>query len=454
MSSRGEGGGERASGVDPSRKFYRYIFPVLICLAVVAYLDRMNIGFAKLGMAVSLGLSESIYGLGAAMFFIGYILLDIPANGFLVRFGARRWFAFITLGWGLVTMALAFTPSPTAFYVLRFLLGAFEAGFFPGVVYLGTLWLPFSQRARVNGAVMGAGTFSYVIGGPICGAMLDLGGVGGLQGWQWVFLATGLPAVILGPLMLKLLPDSPETAAFYTDEERAVVRARIAAEHAEDGDVSHNPLRSLVDPRVWMIAFPLTALGVASMGLTYWLPTIVRGFGVSNTVNGFLNVAPWICATAALWWLPKRSEQKNERLWHTVIPALLAAAALAAIPLVASNAIKLALLSVGAAGIYGIIPIFWTLPGRFLRGASAAAGIATVASIGNVGGFMGQTLVPWVNDLTGSALAPVLVVAAALVAAAALSALLLRGPLWRTPASAPAGDNPLHAPAAGAVETI
>ncbi|MBC7798994.1 MAG: MFS transporter [Gemmatimonadaceae bacterium] len=412
--------------------------PLLGLMYLIAYIDRQNVSFAKLTMLDDLGMSETAYGLGASLFFIGYFLFEVPSNLILGRVGARRWFARIMFTWGLVTVALAYTTGPTMFYILRFLLGACEAGFFPGVLYLLTIWVPFGHRARMVGWFMIASVVANAIGAPIGGSLLDLDGLLGLRGWQWVFVTTGVPAVVMGVVTLFVLPDGPEQARFLNAEQKRWLQETIAAEDQKGGKAEHgNPLAALTDGRVLLLALTFVGFPLAAYGLSYWLPTVVQSFGVSNTTNGFINVLPWVCAGIALWWLPRHSERTGEKTWHIVIPVAIGAVCLVLSVVAPGNTLKFALLCAAAACIFSPQPIFWTLPSSFLSGASAAAGIAVINAVGNLGGFVAQNVVPWIKDSTGSTLAPMFFLAACL-GFAGLMIFVVQGLLGRRAAPVPA----------------
>lgn len=397
-------------------RFMRHIMPMLGVMYLIAYIDRQNVSFAKLQMAGDLSLSESAYGLGASLFFLGYFLFEVPSNVILGHVGARRWFARIMVSWGLVTIGLGYTQNATMFYVLRFLLGAAEAGFFPGVLYLLTIWVPYGWRARMVGWFMISSVVANAIGAPICGSLLDLDGTFGLRGWQWVFIATGIPAVLMGIVTFLFLPDGPEQARFFDARQKAWLRDTIAAEDRAAAKIEHgNPLAALLDGRVLLIALTFIGFPLAAYGLSYWLPTVVKGFGVSNTVNGFINILPWVVTSIALWWVPRHSERTGEKTWHMVGCILVGAACLIGSVLLPGNALKFALLCIAAAAIFAPQPVFWTLPSAFLRGGSAAAGLAAINSVGNLGGFVAQNLVPIIRDSTGSTLAPMVFLAACLL---------------------------------------
>lgn len=395
----------------------RQLMPLLCLMYLIAYIDRQNISFAKLQMVDALGLSEAAYGLGASLFFLGYFLFEAPANMILARVGARFWFARIMGSWGLVTLALAFTRDATMFYVLRFLLGVAEAGFFPGVLYVLTLWYPRERRARMVGWFMSASAVASAVGALAGGALLEMDGVAGLAGWQWVFLVTGAPAVLLVPLVLARLPDGPDKAPFLDAGEKAWLAARLAAEPA--APMEGGAWRALLDRRVLLLSALYVGLPLGAYGLSYWLPTIVKGFGASNLENGALNVIPWACVAIALVAVPRHAARHGASRWHVVGPMLVAAAGLMGSVLLPGAAVKFACLCVAAGAVFSAQPVFWTVPQRLLTGPHAAAGLAAINSIGNLGGFVAQNAVPAIHDATGSDLAPMAVLSAALVIAAA-----------------------------------
>ncbi|MBR0800440.1 MFS transporter [Bradyrhizobium jicamae] len=404
------------------RKITWRLIPYLGFIYLIAYIDRQNVSFAKLQMVGDLGLSEYAYGLGASLFFIGYFLCEVPSNVFLEKVGARLWFARIMISWGIVTILLTFTNSTAMFYVLRFLLGACEAGFFPGVLYVMTLWFPFEYRAKMVGSFMIFSALANAIGAPIGGMLLDLDGAFGFRGWQWVFMITGVPAVIMGFVTLAYLDDRPESARFLSAREKQWLHAPLATEDKSMNKTKHgNPLAALLDGRVLLMCFYYIAFPLAAYGLSYWLPTIVKGFGVSNTVNGFINVIPWVIVAIALWIVPARASATGKQTPYIVGPALFGAACLVASVYVPGNAIKFAFLCGAAAGIFAGQPVLWSLPSSFLTGAGAAAGLAAINSVGNLGGFIAQNVVPWIKDATGSNEAPMLFLAASLTVGALMT---------------------------------
>ncbi|WP_447761832.1 MFS transporter [Sphingopyxis panaciterrae] len=400
------------------------LMPLLCLLYLVAYIDRQNVAFAKLQMVSDLGLSEAAYGLGSALFFLGYCIFEIPSNLILERVGPRLWFARIIGAWGLVTFALGFAWTPTSFYVLRFLLGVAEAGFFPGVLYLLTLWFPQADRARAIGLFLIASAFANAVGAALGGLLLELDGVAGLRGWQWVFIVTAVPALLLVPVVLARLPRGPAEARWLTGEQKAWLAATLAEEGVAREHA--NPLRALGDRRVILLCLAFLGFPLSAYGLSYWLPTIVRGFGVGDAANGLLNVIPWLTVAAALWWLPRWAARRTGVRRFIVGPAFVGAICLVMATVLPSPPLQFAALCIAAAAIFAGQPFFWVLPGRFLTGAAAAAGFAAINSVGNLGGFAAQAAVPKIHDVTGSALAPMLFLAAMLTLSGAAVFLIER----------------------------
>ncbi|WP_369059008.1 MFS transporter [Caulobacter sp. 73W] len=397
------------------RQVTRRLMPLFCLMYLIAYIDRQNVSYAKLDMVQALGLSEAAYGLGASLFFIGYFLFEAPSNLILARVGARVWFARIMFTWGLVTLALGFTQNATMFYILRFLLGAAEAGFFPGVLYVLTLWYPQAHRARMVGLFMIASAAANAVGAAIGGLLLDMDGLLGLAGWQWVFLVTGLPAVLLAPYVLMRLPNGPSQARWLPEPRRAWLAGALASERADEADDDRGAWKAIFDPRVLLLAGLYIGMPLGAYGLSYWLPTIVKSFGVSNTVNGLINIIPWLLVGVALWFVPRHAARHGASAWHIAGPTLLGAAALVLSVVLPGPALKFAMLCIAAPAIFAAQPVFWSLPPSFLSGPRAAAGIAAINAIGNLGGFFAQNLVPLVRDATGSDLAPMLALAAVLL---------------------------------------
>jgi MFS family permease len=410
---------------DIIRKITLRLIPYLGFIYLIAYIDRQNVSYAKLQMVGDLGFSEYIYGLGASLFFIGYFLFEVPSNVILVKVGASRWFARIMISWGLVTIALAYTQNATMFYILRFLLGVCEAGFFPGVLFLMTVWFPLQYRGRMVGSFMLFSAAANAIGAPIGGLLLDLDGLGGLRGWQWVFLVTGLPAVIMGVVTYFYLADSPERARFLSDSEKLWLKQKLLAEDTNK-TVHANPFKTLLDPRVLMMSVYYIGFPLSAYGLSYWLPTIVKGFGVSNTVNGLINIIPWVFVGLGLMIIPALAAKTGKQTVFIVGPALFGAACLVFSVYVSDNSLRFAFLCGAAVGIFSGQPVLWSLPSTFLTGASAAAGLAMINSVGNLGGFIAQNAVPWIRDQTGSTILPMLFLAACLTVAGLMTFVVQR----------------------------
>ena len=404
------------------------LMPLLGVLYLVAYIDRSNIAFAKLQMLGSLGLSEVAYGLGASLFFIGYLLFEVPSNVLLHKYGAPRWMARIMFTWGVVTILLAFTRNATMFYILRFLLGASEAGLYPGVIYYLTLWFPQRHRVRMLGYFTVGSSLGNMIGAPICGWLLDKGGLFGLQGWQLVFVVSGIPSVLLTIVVLFLLPQAPQQAKFLSEGEKRWLTHTLSTESAAARSrARHGSVLSVfTERRVLGMAFYYMMLSISVYGVSYWLPTLVKGFGVTNTTNGLLNIIPWLLATIVLATLPSRLRASNHATVAMLVSSLLGMVFFVSSVFLPGHALRFAALCLGAPCMYLLIPCFWTLPPKFLYGARAAAGIAAINSLGNIGGFIAQNLVPFVKQATGSTRMPMLVPAACMVIFAIVTAMILR----------------------------
>jgi MFS transporter, ACS family, tartrate transporter len=373
-------------------KVTRRLLPFLFILYIVCFLDRVNVGFAALQMNQDLGLTPAVYGFGAGVFFLGYVLFEVPSNLVLARVGARVWIARIMITWGLLASAMMFVRGPVSLCVLRFLLGAAEAGFFPGMIYYLSGWYPAAERARAVARFMIAIPVSGVIGGPVSGALLRLDGWLGLEGWQWLFLLEGLPAVALGFLVLARLPDGPEEVGWLTSEERDWLARRLAAEREESGQRHASGVRlALGSPTVWRLGVLLllcNAFGVYVLGL--WLPQIVREItGLGDFRVGLVTAVPNLVAAVAMVLVGAHSDRSGERLLHVAGCATAAAVGFAASAWLHSPVGVVLALSVAAAGLLSSHGPFWPLPSSFLSGSAAAGGIALIASIANVAGFLG-----------------------------------------------------------------
>ena len=380
------------------------VIPLLALLYFAAFIDRSNISFAAAGMNRDLGLSAYVYGLGAGMFFIGYVLFEVPSNLILHRVGARRWIARIAITWALVAVAMVFVHGAASLYVVRFLLGAAEAGLFPGIVYYLTLWVPASQRARLIGLFMTAIPISTALGAPISGAILALDGVRGLAGWQWLFLLETIPSLLLGLVTLVYLPDTPAQASWLADDEKKWLTDTLAAEAGERrADGGGGLMRSLIEPRVLILCLAYFGVELGLYGVLLWLPQIFAAAGVPAALVGVaIGVAYGLAAVGMVLWC-RHSDRANERVMHIVVASvtgflgIVASAWLVDAPLLSVVAI-----TIGAVGTLAVLPIFWTLPADRLRGPAAAGGIALINAVGNIGGFAGPFVLGWIKSTTGS----------------------------------------------------
>jgi MFS family permease len=402
--------------IDEDRLIKRLIWrlmPLLTILFLVSFIDRQNVGFAKLQMVSALGMTENAYGLGASLFFIAYLVFEIPSTLAVYKYGARIWMARIMLTWGIVTVLLGFVQSETAFYILRCLLGVAEAGLYPGILFYMTLWFPQRHRTRVLGLFTLGSACANALGSLLGGPLLELDGTLGLGGWQWVFIATGLPPIILTVIVLKFLPSGPAEARFLSPVEKTWLTDRLAAEKSETVTVG-NPYGALLDWRVLGFAFIYMMMSTSLYGVSYWMPTVVKGFGVSPTVNGLLNTIPWAFSAFMLAWLPARLRRDRIMLSAVVVIAVCGVACFVASTQLPSNTLRFAALILGAPCIQLLYPCFWSLPPRFFSGARAAASLAAINSIGNLGGFWGQNLMPQIATSTHSTILPMLLPAACL----------------------------------------
>jgi MFS transporter, ACS family, tartrate transporter len=409
------------------RKITWRIVPFIMLLYFVAFIDRVNIGFASLTMNKDIGLSPTVYGFGAGIFFWGYFLFEVPSNIILHKVGARIWIARVMITWGIVSAAMAFVQGPTSFYVLRFLLGVAEAGFFPGIILYLSYWFPARQRAAVTALFMAAAPLSTVLGSPVSGALLEMDGMLGFKGWQWLFVLEAFPAVLLGFVVLAFLTDRPEKAKWLADDERRWLVETMNVESTSKAATSkHSIWRGLADPRVLALALIYfgTSAGLYTLGV--WAPQIIKQFGLSTLQVGFLNALPASAAVVAMVLWARHSDRTGERTWHVVLACLLAAAGLAFAGLATGVVTVLIALALVNIGISSAKPPLWSMPTLFLSGPAAAAGIATINSIGNLGGFVGPAMIGWIKDQTGSFVGGLYCVAGLLVLSAVLTLLLSR----------------------------
>lgn len=407
------------------RKLTWRLIPFMFVLYVVAYLDRVNVGFAQLQMKQALGMSEGAYGLGAGLFFIGYFAFEVPSNLILARVGPRRWIARIMITWGVISSATMFAQGSHSFYGLRLLLGLAEAGFFPGMILYLTMWFPPRERAAAVARFMSAIGISLVLGAPLSGAILDrLHGAWGWQGWQWLFLLEGAPSVVLGFVVLAVLPDRPDDVSWLTAEEkRALAHHLAAAQPAER--TSHSLRDALGDGRVWLLSCIYFILAMGLYGLTLWVPQIIKDVvGGSATRVGLVCAIPYVSAALGMVAWARYTDRTGRYRRNLTLSLIVAAAGTGAAALLLGYGPipTLIALSVGIMGLFSSFGPFWAVPGAFLRGAAAAGGIAVINSFGNLGGFASPPIVGKIKQLTGSFSGGVAMIAAALLLAAVLVA--------------------------------
>lgn len=398
------------------------LIPLLLICYIVAYLDRVNVGFAKLQMAGELGFSDAVYGLGAGMFFIGYFFFEVPSNIILHRVGARTWIARIMVTWGLISGGMMFIETETQFYVMRFLLGVAEAGFFPGIILYLTYWYPAARRGRIISLFMTGIPLAGVIGGPLSGwIMKTWDQYQGLQGWQWMFFLEAIPAVVFGLIVYFYLDDRVANAKWLTTEERDLLSRRIAEDdvHKEEMPV----LQVLKNKRVWVMSAIYFSMAMSLYGVSFWLPTLIKGMGVSDNLTiGLLSAIPWLAGAVAMLLFGRSADRHKERRWHVVIPMLMAASGLVLSVLWASNVYFAFIALIWACmGIVSAIPLFWSLPTSFLGGAAAAAGIAAINSIANLAGFVAPYVVGWLKQITASTDSGMYMLAGVLVVGAVIT---------------------------------
>jgi D-galactonate transporter len=399
------------------KKVFWRIVPFLMLCYVVAYLDRVNVGFAKLQMAQDLGFSETIYGLGAGLFFIGYFIFEVPSNVLLHRIGARVWIARIMITWGLISAAFMFVSTPTSFYVMRFLLGAAEAGFYPGVILYMTYWYPAKRRAKIIALFMSAIPVAGIFGNPLSGWIMDaFQSTGGLRGWQWMFLIEAVPALIMGIAVLLYLDNSIKAAKWLNDGEKRALAREIEID--QQGSQTYASTAAIFkDGRIWHMSLIYFCFVMGQYALTFWMPTLIKSTGVTGNLNiGLFSAIPFGCAVIAMNLFGRSADARSERRWHLIIPALMGAVGfIVAASFVGNTTVAVIALSVAAAGVLTCAPLFWSLPTSFLSGAAAAVGIATINSVGNLAGFVSPYLVGYLKDLTHSTQSGMYVLAGMLV---------------------------------------
>jgi ACS family tartrate transporter-like MFS transporter len=384
-------------------KVRRRLVPFLFLLYIVAYLDRINVGFAALQMNAALGLSAAAYGLGAGMFFVSYTLFEVPSNVVLARIGARLWIARIMITWGLVSSGMMFVQGPTSFYVMRFLLGAAEAGFFPGIIFYLTQWFPARERARTIAAFMTASLTAGIVGGPVSGALLLMDGMGGLAGWQWLFLLEGVPAIVLGVVVLFYMTEHPEDARWLSDDERSALVEALGREASDSPGRTTTVSGAFASGRIWLLSIVYFTIPIALYAFGFWLPQIIRAASSGSVLQvGLLTAIPYLVGAGGMVIAARHSDRSGERRWHIAGAALVGGIAFLASAFVHTLAASLVTLSLAMLGLASMFGPFWAFATSRLRGVGAAAAIALINSIGNTGGFVGPYVIGYIRDRTHS----------------------------------------------------
>ncbi|MEM5432482.1 MFS transporter [Cupriavidus oxalaticus] len=409
------------------RKVSWRLLPFLGVLWVLAWLDRVNIGFAKLQMLDSLRFSEAVYGLGAGIFFLGYFFFEVPSNMLLQKIGAKKTIMRITICWGVICMLQTYVTTPTQFYILRFLLGAFEAGFYPGVILYLTYWYPSERRARAFGTFMSASAIAGVLGGPLAGwIMTSMGGVHGMHGWQWLFILEGIPSVLAGIFAWFYMTDKPEQANWLTDHEKRVVLDALKRDNATMGERGHDWRTLFTNRKVWLLIAIFFCLLCANSTLTFWIPTIIKEVGFTTPMAvGWIAAVAYLCGAVGMIVNGAHSDRRNEVRWHFSGAALIGGAAMAVLAvLLGAQALPpmITLLAMTAAlvGTMSAIPVFWQLPNRYLAGSAAAVGVALINSVSNLAGFGAPYVMGLIKTATGTVSSGLYLVAAIEILAAVL----------------------------------
>jgi MFS transporter, ACS family, tartrate transporter len=384
-------------------KVGRRLVPFLMLCYFFCFLDRVNIGFAALQMNQDLGFTASVYGFGAGILFITYMLCETPSNLILTKVGARRWIARIMVTWGLIAAGMAFVTGETSFYIMRALLGVAEAGFFPGIIFYLMFWFPGKYRGRVTGLFMACIPLSAAIGSPFSTALLYLDGPLGLRGWQWMFVLQGLPSVVLGVIAWFYLTERPREASWLATDEQSWLAARIDGEHHQrHAALSIGVLQTLINPRVLALSAIAFFVSALIFGVSFFLPQIIKAFGLTNMQTGLVTLVPYAVGAAAMTWYGRRSDRLMERKGHLAVALLVAAVGVGAAAMIEEPIMKMAAFTVSAAGLYAALPVFWTLAPAFLSGASAAVGIAYINSWAALGGFVAPYVMGVLKDATGT----------------------------------------------------
>lgn len=401
------------------------IMPLVLASYIIAYIDRVNVGFAKLQMLGDLKFSESVYGLGAGIFFLGYFIFEVPSNLILHRVGARIWICRVLVTWGIISAATALVRTPAQFYTARLLLGFAESGFFPGMILYLTYWFPSQRRARMVAILLAGSAVSGIVGGPISGYILRfLAGGLGMAGWQWLFVLEGLPAVMLGIVILFSFKDRVADAKWLSDDEKAMVAVDIAGESEVK---THQTIASVfLSPRIWLMGAIYFGIEMGSYGTGFWLPTIIRQSGVKDPFHiGLLTAIPYAFALVAMILVGRSSDKTRERRWHVIVPCVVSAIGFVICVYGDSTVMSMIGLTLATAGVGTAVPMFWALPTSFLGGIGAAAGIALVNCTGNLGGFVSPAIIGVLKTHTGTLNSGLFLVAACMLASSILIVVLV-----------------------------
>jgi MFS family permease len=418
------------------------LLPLMMIAYFIAYLDRVNLGFAGATMSKDMGFTSTVFGNAAGIFFIAYFLLEVPSNLALERYGARKWIARIMFTWGLISAAQAWVTGLVSFNIVRFLLGAAEAGFFPGIIYYITLWFPSAYRARIVGWFMFAIPVSSVIGAPISGYLLNMEGIWGMHGWQWLFILEAIPALLLTFVVLAYLPDGPQDAKWLSAEQRDWLQGTLAAERRNRESLHKiSWTQSLTNWRVIALGFVYMGITVPLYGLGFFLPQIIKGFGgLSNVQVGFITALPYLIGAIAMIFWTRWSDARRERTWFVNMSLVCIVVGLILAAVISDPLPKMAAVTLAAFGIFTGLPTFWTLPTAFLAGTAAAAGIAWINSIGNLGGYIGPTIFGMLKDKMGNDIYAVMFLALLAVVAFVLVLLVGHDPRGEQGAQATRAD--------------
>jgi ACS family tartrate transporter-like MFS transporter len=419
---------DRLESAVVSRLMWR-LMPFLFLLYIVAYLDRINVSFAVLQMRGQLGLSDRAYGRAAGMFFAGYFFFQLPSNLVLEKFGVRRWISGLMVTWGVISCLMIFIRGPISFYGMRFLLGAAEAGFFPGMILYMKRWFPANARGRAVAWFMTANPIAGIVGSPVSGALLGISGKG-LSGWQWMFLMEGVPAIFLGATVYWVLSDSPKEAGWLKGEERAWLLDRLAREREAEPALQKDSFwEVLVSPRIWMLSLVYFGVATTMYGVTLWLPSVIRSLsGLSYFLTGMVSALPFLVTAIVMVLVGMRSDRTGERRWHTAVPAFVGAGALVAAGYGSSTLVVVACIGLGLVCAESMVGPFWAMATSRMVGLSAAAGIAVINSLANLGGYYGPDIIGFFRKLNGGFRGGLLAIGATLALSGAIALIVGRAP--------------------------